>query len=128
MFLVTELLHVYANPLSAIAVGIISSALVVWQTTKGVDKLESKIDGVKADLGAEIQGLRGEIQVCQAMVLESGQHTMKAIDGNKQPMREWLKRLERCKQSGGEDCGPNQKARGAQQGLKAGVEGTTRGG
>ena len=121
MFLVTELLHVYANPLSAIAVGIISSALVVWQTTKGVDKLESKIDGVKADLGAEIQ-------VCQAMVLESGQHTMKAIDGNKQPMREWLKRLERCKQSGGEDCGPNQKARGAQQGLKAGVEGTTRGG
>jgi len=117
MLLVTELLHVYVDPLTTIAVGIISTATVVWQTNKAFDKLESRIDGVKPDLGAETQGLRGDVQdlrgdvqVCQSMVLESGQHTMKAIDGNKQPMREWLKRLERCKQSGGEDCGPNRKA------------------
>lgn len=29
---------------------------------------------------------------------------MKARDGEKNTMREWLERVERCKESGGEDC------------------------
>jgi len=36
--------------------------------------------------------------------------TKNALDGNKKPMREWLEKLERCKQSGGEDCGSIPKA------------------
>jgi len=48
MFLVTELL--YANPLSSLAVGFIGFATVIWQLNKGLDRLQSSIDGVEMKL------------------------------------------------------------------------------
>ncbi|KAH8148459.1 uncharacterized protein LAJ45_07562 [Morchella importuna] len=90
----------YAGHFITGAFTLVATGGLIWDNHKGrrdaVDKLDTKIDGVK-DLGAEVQD-------CQSMILENGHHIMNALDGNKKPMREWLHKLERCKQSGGEDC------------------------
>ena len=62
MFLVTELL--YANPLSSLAVGFIGFATVIWQMNKGLDRLQSSIDGVEMKLDKvydDIQALGAEV-------------------------------------------------------------------
>lgn len=49
------------------------------------------------------------MQATQSVILETSRHTMRAIDGNKAPLREWVGRMERCRNSGGEDCGTIKK-------------------
>ncbi|KAG0640163.1 hypothetical protein HOY80DRAFT_1136169 [Tuber brumale] len=72
--------------------------------------LDAKINSVQLALRADIKDLGAEVSRTQSMVLEGGHHTMKALDGDKRPMREWLQRLELCKESHNEDCGSFRKA------------------
>jgi hypothetical protein len=117
---VTEFRYVYGSALLAAALG---SATVVWQTktaNTGVknqikkyingakdelkDELKADIARVEKNLKDDIARVEAEAQDCQAMIMENGHHVMHALDGNKKPLREWLHKLERRKNSGGEDC------------------------
>jgi hypothetical protein len=62
MFLMAEFIHIYANPLSTLAVGMLASTTVVWQTDKGVHKLEWKIAGTEEKLESKIELLRVDVQ------------------------------------------------------------------
>jgi predicted phage gp36 major capsid-like protein len=125
---VTEFRYVYG---SAAALG---SATVVWQTktakTGVKNQIKKYINGAKDELKDELKAdiarveknlkddiarveknlkddiarVEAEAQDCQAMIMENGHHVMHALDGNKKPLREWLHKLERRKNSGGEDC------------------------
>lgn len=39
----------------------------------------------------QIQDLGAEVRATQSMILETSFHTVQAIDGNKAPLREWVK-------------------------------------
>jgi predicted phage gp36 major capsid-like protein len=132
---VTEFRHVYGSALLATALG---SATIMWQAKTANTGVKNKIkkyvngskDELKADIARveknlkddiarveknlkdDIARVEAEAQDCQAMILENGHHVMHALDGNKKPLREWLRKLERCKNSGGEDCGSISKAEG----------------
>jgi hypothetical protein len=102
--------------------GLVGTTIVVWDNHKGrresVDKVETKIGTLETKIGTEIGGIKDklnciekdvtkvkeDVQGLQAIVLETGYRTMKALGGNNKPMMEWLKRLENCVQSGGKGC------------------------
>lgn len=45
----------------------------------------------------------------QSLILGTSFHTMRALDENKEPLREWVGGIERYKESGGKDFGPVKK-------------------
>ncbi|RPB08993.1 hypothetical protein P167DRAFT_567524 [Morchella conica CCBAS932] len=59
-------------------------------------EFEPKLDKTNEDLEAQTQCV-------QYMAVDSALHPMRAIDGDKKPLRQWLKGVERCQKSGGED-------------------------
>jgi len=90
----------------------------------GITILKAEITGLKAGVagfGAEIKReisvikadlavIRDKVEYCQSMVVEGGHHIMKALDGNKQPIRQWLQELEDRKEGSKMDCNPTRKA------------------
>ncbi|KAI5850366.1 hypothetical protein DFP73DRAFT_582740 [Morchella snyderi] len=120
----------YGAPTATLAAAVIGSGAVIFEARSGrahalnmtdskFEAVQSQITDLKADiqdlgaevqdLGTEVQDLGAEMQAIQSMILETSLHTMKAIDGNKAPLRKWVERIERCRKSGGEDCGPIRK-------------------
>jgi len=85
---VIEFANLYAPGLLA---AIIPSVTVVWATKHGNA-------GLKKELMEEIHGVR---QHLEGAIIVSGRNVISAIDGNKEPMREWLANLDKCRQSGG---------------------------
>jgi len=85
---VIEFANLYAPGLLA---AIIPSATVVWATKHGNA-------GLKEELMDEIHGVRQHIewvrQSVEMTIIVSGRNVMSAIDGNKEPMREWLANLD----------------------------------
>jgi len=76
-------------------------------------EIKSEISGIKAEvtgLKADIAVIRDKVEYCQSMVVEGGHHIMKALDGNKQPIRQWLQELEDRKEGRKMDCNPTRKA------------------
>jgi len=69
-------------------------------------EIKSEISGIKADLAV----IRDKVEYCQSMVVEGGHHIMKALDGNKQPIRQWLQELEDRKEGSKMDCNPTRRA------------------
>ncbi|KAF8248143.1 hypothetical protein K440DRAFT_660985 [Wilcoxina mikolae CBS 423.85] len=117
-----KFVHLYGSPARTLAAG---SATVIWQVNKGNEdvkekleskivasekKLESRIMASETNLEMKIDQVHTDVQDCPGMILETAHHTVKAISGEKKPMRQWMERLERCQESGGSDCNP--KARG----------------
>lgn len=118
--LLLELILRHGGPAATLAAAVIGPGAVIFEARSGrayaLSMIDLKIEAgqfkLEADiqhLGAEVQDLRAEMQATQSMILETALHTMKAIDGNKAPLRKWVERIERCRQSGGEDCGPIRK-------------------
>jgi len=68
--------------------------------------VKEEISGVKADIAV----IHDKVEYCQSTVVEGGHHIMKALDGNKKPMRQWLQELEDCKKGSKVDCNPTRKA------------------
>ena len=73
----------------------------------------TEITGIKADIPsvkADIAVVNDKVEYSQSMVMGGGHHIMKALDGNKQPMRQWLQEMKDCKESSKVDCNPTRKA------------------
>jgi len=71
-----------------------------------VTGVKAEVTGVKADIAV----ICDKVEYCQSTVVEGGHHIMKALDGNKKPMRQWLQELEDCKEGSKVDCNPTRKA------------------
>ena len=83
----------------------------------GITGLKAEITGFGAEIKSEISVIKADLAVirdkaeyCQSMVVEGGHHIMKALDGNKQPIRQWLQELEDRKEGSKMDCNPTRKA------------------
>lgn len=73
---------------------------------------DSKIKVVKsefkediADIKTDTQDPGAEMQATQLTIIETSFNTMRAIDGNKEPLRGQAECIERCRKSGGEGFG-----------------------
>lgn len=78
-------------------------------TDSKIEAVHCELENCITELTGEIRDLGNEVQATQSMILEMSFHTMRVMDGNKVPLREWVGRIERCRKSGGEDCYPIQK-------------------
>lgn len=114
--LLLELILRYGGPTFTLVAAILGSGAVIFEARSGrahalnmadskieavQSKLENDITELKTKLIVEIQDLGIKVQVTQSMILETTFHTMRAIDGNKTPLRKWLGCIERCHKSGG---------------------------
>ena len=59
-----------------------------------------------ADLQKGIADLQTDFQHTQAIALGSAYVTMKCLSGEKQAMNKWMKDIEKCVMSGGQNCAP----------------------
>jgi peptidoglycan hydrolase CwlO-like protein len=120
-----------AGPASTLIAASLGAGVVLWSnqdiknsTRQEVKSVEAKIEGKINNIEGRINNIEGkinniegkinniegkidhlseEVQHCQSMILETAYHTMRGLDGNKTPMREWIQKIERCRASG-EDC------------------------
>ncbi|KAH0614619.1 uncharacterized protein H6S33_000255 [Morchella sextelata] len=106
--LLLELILRYGGPPFTLVAAILGSGAVTWEVRRdhALNKTDFKIDELKkdiADIETDIQGFRGEMQAIRSMIIVTSFCTMRAIDGDKKPLQEWVGRIERCRKTGGED-------------------------
>lgn len=102
--LLLELILRYGGLTFTLVAAILGSGAVIFEARSGrahalnmtdskieavQSKLENHITELKTELIVEIQDLGTKVQVTQSMILETTFHTMRAIDGNKTPLRKW---------------------------------------
>lgn len=83
-----------------------ATGAIVWDNHKGCDHavshLDSKIDGFKNELKADISCVEHKVDLIRNNVVVFGQTILKAQDGDKQQLRDVLLKIEEaCKESGG---------------------------
>lgn len=105
-----ELILRHRGSAAALVAAVVGSGAVIFEARSGrahaLSMIDLKVEAGQSKLEAgQSKDLGGEMQATQSMIPETTFHTMRAIDGNKAPLRKWIDRIERCRQSGGEDCG-----------------------
>lgn len=101
----------YAGSLATLVAGLGGAGLVTWNERRGCEDikkdLKEKIDSASAKLENELERkVHAENQFTQILILRCAVKTMKALDGDKEPMRAFVKDAEKllhCVELG-EDC------------------------
>ncbi|PUU82487.1 hypothetical protein B9Z19DRAFT_1190354 [Tuber borchii] len=69
------------------------------QTGMKIDRIEGTLHDVFDDL----YNLGKEVDDSHSMIVQTAHHTMKALSGDKKPMKEWYEKLEKSCESGPKD-------------------------
>jgi len=112
---VEEFVQLYGGPTTNLAGALIVSATVVWQVRVGNADVKKDIkEDIKKDIKAvdekldavdeKVDTIRMELQHVQSIALGSAYAAMRAISGDRTLMKTWMVHIEKCVESGGNDC------------------------
>lgn len=98
-------LHRHRDIISNLVTTTLCTTIVIWHGRTSRNSIRLWLDGTEFEpkLDKTNEDLEAQTQCVQYMAVDSALHPMRAIDGDKKPLRQWLKGVERCQKSGGED-------------------------
>ena len=93
----------------ALVGAMITSVIVVWQNNHSVAEVKKQLMERLKTVNQKLDLVHQDARESKALILINGHHLMTALDGNKQPTRQWLTSVERSTHSGGTGCGSTTK-------------------